>query len=104
MLAQWILKVNHIVNHSPMVFQQLGEIIPLWLQKNAERWFFSLPLSYQVQASASWRTIRDVIRVYYMNSAWLDWQKARANQASFRESDYTSETPRKYFVRKVELL
>ena len=44
----------------------------------------SLPLSYCQEANLNWKTIRDVIGVYYMNRAWLDRQKARATCAAFR--------------------
>ena len=103
-LAQCILKVNHLAQHSTTVLKQLGQIISLRLQKGAERWFFSLPLSYCEDATNDWKTIRDVIGAYYMNRAWLDRQKARANRATFREPGHSNETPSEYYVRKAELL
>ena len=36
-LAQWILKVNLLAQHSITVFKQLGEIVPLRLCKGAEK-------------------------------------------------------------------
>ena len=95
-LAQWILKVNHLAQRSNTVFSQLGEIIPLRLRKGAERWFFSLPLSYRQEATLNWKTIRDVIGAYYMNRARLDIQKARATRAAFREPGHSSESPSEY--------
>ena len=103
-LAQWMLKVNHIATRSSTVSKQLGEIIPLRLYKSAKRWFYSLPSAYQKEATHSWSTIRDLIGGYYMNRAWLDRQKSRAYQASFRQFGYSDETPSEYFVRKAELL
>ena len=82
----------------------MGEIIPLRLRKGAEKWFFSLPLSYHQEASRNWETIKDMIGAYYMNHAWLDRQKARAKCASFRESGYSYETLSEYYVQKAELL
>jgi transposase InsO family protein len=103
-LASWILKINHLAKESEMVFKQLGRIIPLRLRKGAEKWFFSLPLDYRQDVSVNWGTLKTAIGSYYMNRAWLDKQKARASNASFRESGYSNESPSEYFIRKSELL
>ena len=50
-LFQWILKVNYISQHSLTVFNQLGQIIPLRLCKNAEKWFFSLSMASRAKGS-----------------------------------------------------
>jgi len=80
-----------------------GVLDSLRLRKGAERWFFSLPLSYRQNISTDWRTLKGAIGSFYMNRAWLDKQKARASNASFRETGYSSETPSEYYIRKSEL-
>ncbi|KIJ30040.1 hypothetical protein M422DRAFT_53926 [Sphaerobolus stellatus SS14] len=87
-----------------MVFKQLGEIVPLRLRTGAERWFFSLPHSHREQISESWKTLRNVIGTYYMNRTWLNKQKSRSLNASFRESGHQHETPSDYYIRKSELM
>lgn len=103
-LASWILKVNHLARRSDTIFKQLGEIVPLRMRASAEKWFFSLPLSYRQEISTDWKTLKNAIGSFYMNRAWLDKQKARASNASFRESGYNSESPSEYYIRKSELL
>ena len=44
-LSYWITKINHLAQRSSTVYAQLGQIIPLRIRKNAEKWFFSLPVS-----------------------------------------------------------
>jgi hypothetical protein len=41
---------------------------------------------------------------YFMNRNWLDRQRSRANQASYREAGHGREKPTQYFIRKTELL
>ena len=103
-LSHWITKINHLAQRSSTVYTQLGQIIPLRLRRNAEKWFFSLPVSNRMEASKNWDTIRETICAYYMNRAWLDRQKLRATKAYFREPGCTNETPSEYYVRKSELL
>ena len=103
-LSHWIAKINHLAQRSSTVYRQLGQIIPLRLRKNAEKWFFSLPLSIRDKATVNWDAVRETICVYYMNRAWMDRQKTRATRAYYREPGHFSETPSEYYVRKAELL
>ena len=96
--------MNYLSQHSITVFNQLGQIIPLRLRKNAEKWFFSLSMASHAKASENWKSMRTTICSYYMNRAWLDRQRARASRASFREPGHSNESPSEYFIRKSDLL
>jgi len=71
-LAKWILKLNHLAECSSHIFDQLGQLVPSCLEKEADSWFWSLPLSYRNNAMKDWGTLREVICSYFMNRAWLD--------------------------------
>lgn len=103
-LSTWILKVNALASRTPTMYKQLGQLVPTRLRKGAEAWYYSLPISYWHSAETDWGSLRTVICAYYMNRAWVDRQKARANKASYRESGHTSETPSEYYIRKSQML
>ena len=103
-LAKWVLKLNHLAERSKQIFKQLGQLVPTRLEKEADQWFWSLPVDYRRVAMTDWGTLRDVICSYFMNRAWLDRQKSRANKAHYREPGYSSESPTSYYIRKSELL
>ncbi|PBK58716.1 hypothetical protein ARMSODRAFT_991263 [Armillaria solidipes] len=46
-IVAWILKVNDIAAMSNSVFKDLGRFVPKRLQGDADRWYYSLPLSRQ---------------------------------------------------------
>jgi len=103
-LAKWVLKLNHLAERSSRIFDQLGQLVPTRLEKEADSWFWSLPLSYRNDAMKDWGTLNKVICSYFMNRAWLDRQKSRANKAHYREPTHSSESPTAYYIRKSELL
>ncbi len=103
-LALWILKINALSKRSAIIFDQLGEFVPIRLRKEAETWYYSLPSDYRRHIETNWDTLKDAIGAYYMNRSWLDKQKARANRAYYRESGHTLERPSDYYIRKSQLL
>lgn len=103
-IAKWINKVNNLAERSPKIYNQLGEIVPTRLEKEADAWFWSLPLDHRREITQNWGTLRTAIGSYYMNRSWLDKQKSRANKAHYREPGHSTETPTAYFIRKSDLL
>ncbi|KIJ32725.1 hypothetical protein M422DRAFT_265484 [Sphaerobolus stellatus SS14] len=103
-LAKWILKVNHLAERSRQVYDQLGALVPTRLLKDADAWFWSLPMEYQNQAMTDWGTLRSIICSYYMNRFWFDRQKGRANKAHYREPGFAFETPFNYYIHKSEMI
>lgn len=51
-----------------------------------------------------WDHFKKGICTYYMNRAYLDRMKIRANKASYRDFSNSKESPSEYFIRKLELL
>jgi hypothetical protein len=103
-LAKWIKKVSHFAERSPHMFEQLGSVVPQRLTKSAETWYWSLPEYLRKRVETNWQTLRDHIKSYYMNRSWLDKQKTRANNATYRDVANPEETPSEYYIRKYELL
>ena len=103
-LANWLLKINLLAKRSKVIFDQLGSIVPQRFRGSAEDWFYSLPESTRDTIQVNWNTLKDAIRVHYMNRHWLDLQKAKANKVKYREAGYTRESPSEYFIRKLQLL
>ena len=103
-LATWILKVNSLSKRLDAVHEQLGQLVPTRLRKDAELWYYSLPEDYRSQAEENWGTLRDAIGTYFMNRAWLDKQKMRARVAHYREASHSQETPSAFYIRKSQLL
>ena len=103
-LAKWLKRVTQISERSYHVFRQLGSLVPQRLTESAEVWYWSIPVEKRREIEADWGTLRQAIRSYYMNRSWLDKQKARANKASYRDSENHQESPSEYYIRKVELL
>lgn len=48
--------------------------------------------------------LKKAIANYWMNHAWLETQKIRANQARYRETGFNKESPSKYLIRKLDLI
>ncbi|KLO04897.1 hypothetical protein SCHPADRAFT_806800, partial [Schizopora paradoxa] len=103
-LANWILKVNSLSKRSPIIFKQLGQIVPTRLVDEADDWYYSLPQSYRTKIEEDWETLKEAIASYYMNRSWFDKQKTRANKAYYREPGHHTETPSEYYIRKSQLL
>ncbi|KAJ7652816.1 hypothetical protein DFH06DRAFT_1418481 [Mycena polygramma] len=103
-IVRWILKVNDLARESRTVWRQLGRIAPRRLEGEAETWYWSLPKTYRVTIEANWDTLRTAFMTYFMNRNWLDRQRSRANQASYREAGHGREKPTQYFIRKTDLL
>ncbi|KAK7059402.1 hypothetical protein R3P38DRAFT_3522434 [Favolaschia claudopus] len=98
-IVRWILKVNDIARESSTVWRQLGRIAPRRLQGEAETWYWSLPKAYRNTIEANWDTLRNAFMTYFMNRNWLDRQRSRANQASYREAGHAREKPTQYFIQ-----
>lgn len=63
-LALWIIKINNLLERSPRIYDQLGEIVPTRLEKEADNWFWSLPTEYRRAVSRNWGTLRAEIASY----------------------------------------
>jgi hypothetical protein len=103
-IVRWILKVNDLARESKTVWRQLGRIAPRRLEGDAETWYWSLPKTYRDAIEVNWDALRNAFMTYFMNRNWLDRQRSRANQASYREAGHGREKPTQYFIRKTELL
>lgn len=103
-LGRWISKINFIAERSNTVFEQLGTIVPQRLKGNAENWYYSQNTSTRQRLEENWHTLREGIGSYYMNRAFMDKQKGRANRAVYRENGHSRETPSEYVIRKKELI
>lgn len=103
-LGRWIIKVNELSDRSTTIFKQLGQLVPSRLKGGAETWYYSQSARTRAQLERNWETLREGIGAYYMNRAFMDKQKARANRATFRDISNTRESPSEYFIRKKELL
>ena len=103
-LRRWLLKINSLAKRSPTVFRQLGTLVPTRLTGSAEVWYYSQSVETRDRIEQDWNTLRSAIGEYYMNRAFLDKQKARANRAAYRDSGNGRESPSEYVIRKLELL
>ncbi|KAJ3711099.1 hypothetical protein DFJ43DRAFT_1009055, partial [Lentinula guzmanii] len=103
-IVRWLSKINDLAKTSPTIFKQLGSVVPKRLKGSAETWYYSLPLNYRNEAEQTWETLRLIISDYYMNRKWFDNMKKRANNARYRETGYSHETPSEYFIQKNDLL
>ena len=103
-LRRWLLKINSLAKRSTIVFKQLGTLVPTRLTGPAEVWYYSQSVETRDRVEQDWNTLRGAIGEYYMNRAFLDKQKARANRAVYRDANNGRETPSEYVIRKLELL
>ena len=102
-LRRWFLKINSLAKCSTIIFRQLGMLVPTRLTGLAEVWYYSQSLETRDRIEQDWSTLRGTIGEYYMNRAFLDKQKARANKASYRDIGNGKETLSEYVIRKMEL-
>ena len=79
-------------------------LVPTRLTGSAEVWYYSQSVETRDRVKRDWSTLRAAIGEYYMNRAFLDKQKARANKASYCDIGNGKETPSEYIIRKMELL
>lgn len=103
-LRRWLLKINSLSKRSSTIFRQLGTLVPMRLTGTAEVWYYSQSVETRDRIEQDWGTLRAAIGEYYMNRAFLDKQKARANRASYRDTGNGRENPSEYIIRKLELL
>ena len=103
-LRRWFLKINSLAKRSAIIFRQLGMLVPTRLTGSAEVWYYSQSIETRDRIEQDWSTLRAAIGKYYMNCAFLDKQKARANRASYCDTGNGKETPSEYIIRKIELL
>ena len=103
-LTRWIEKINTISQRSSEVFDELGKIVPTRLTGSAETWYYGNLPHRRERLEQNWSTIRDAIGKYYMNHQWLERQKIRANEARYRDTGNTRETPADYVLRKLDLI
>lgn len=103
-IVRWLAKINNLAQMSPVIYSQLGQVVPRRLEGSAETWYWSLPSAHREGLELNWGTLRKAISGYYMNRKWLDKQKSRAVRAYYRESSHVKETPSEYYIRKTELL
>lgn len=85
-LRRWLLKINSLAKRSDIIFKQLGTLVPTRLTNSAEIWYYSQSVETRDRIERDWNTLRTAIGEYYMNRAFLDKQKARANRASYRDT------------------
>lgn len=103
-LRRWLLKINGLAKRSQTIFKQLGTLVPTRLTGSAEIWYYSQSVETRDRIEQDWNTLRAAIGEYYMNRAFLDKQKARANRAAYRDAGNGRENPSEYVIRKLELL
>ncbi|HVY54975.1 MAG TPA: hypothetical protein VHC46_04380, partial [Thermodesulfobacteriota bacterium] len=103
-LVTWMETMNELSTQSPIVFEQLGSLVPLRLRKRAKEWYFGLSNTTRNQITTDWGTLRQAIRNHFMNRAWLERQKKRAFEAHYRDKEHPREKPTDYIYRKTRLL
>ena len=103
-LRWWLLMVNSLSKRCPVVFKQLGMLVPTQLTGSAEIWYYSQSVEVHNKIEQDWNTLRMVIGEYYMNWAFLDKQKAGANHAFYCNTGNVREMPREYIICKIEHL
>ncbi len=103
-LATWLIKLDDLATWSAKVRIQLGKLVPKRLTGSADRWYWSLPVSYRRNVETDWETLRQAFASYYMTRKWWEKQRKKARNAAYRDYGHTRETPSEYYIRKSELL
>ncbi|KAG8943827.1 hypothetical protein FRC03_002307 [Tulasnella sp. 419] len=103
-IVKWMESVTNLGEWSPIVWKQLGELVPTRFKGKATSWWQSLPLERCCPASTDWGTLRAEIGSYYMDRVWQDKQKLKAKNCTYRDSTCPCEKPTDYFLRKFRLL
>ncbi|KAG9035796.1 hypothetical protein FS837_001816 [Tulasnella sp. UAMH 9824] len=103
-IFDWMEGINFLAERSPIIWKQLGSIVPTRFKRNAKTWWQSLPWHRRTAASADWDSLKAELLSYYMGRSWLDRQKLRAKNATYRDSSAPKEKPSEYYIRKLKLL
>jgi hypothetical protein len=103
-LGRWISQVNELALRSSSVFKGLGDIVPTRFRDKAQSWWYSLEDAHRLLVSQDWDTLKEEIRTYWMNQAWIERTQRKALRARYREPGFAQESPTDYYIRKVELL
>jgi hypothetical protein len=103
-LGRWILLINDIADRSASTYRGLGDVVPTRFTGKAASWWFSLPEAHRRSVMINWDTLKDEIRTYWMNQAYIDKMQGRAIRARYRQAGYSDETPSEYYIRKYEAL
>jgi hypothetical protein len=103
-LGRWILQINELALRSESIFRGLGDVVPTRFRDKAAAWWYSLTDTHRIMVTQNWDTLKDEIRTYWMNQAWIDRTQRKAIRASYRDAGHPNETPTEYFIRKYELL
>ena len=103
-LGSWIRQINELSEKSASLFVGLGDIVPTRFKGKAKDWWYSLSEEDRRFSSQNWSTLRERIRTYWMNQAWINKMQSKALRSRFRESGHGNESPTEYFIRKSELL
>lgn len=103
-VSKWIIMVNELSQRSPSVYEGLGIIVPTRFRGKAEEWWISLTSRERNEASQNWDTLREKVRTYWMNQAWVSRTQEKALKARFREMGHANELPTEFFIRKLDLL
>ncbi|KAG9027013.1 hypothetical protein FS837_004404 [Tulasnella sp. UAMH 9824] len=103
-IFDWMEGINFLAERSPIIWKQLGSVVPTRFKRNAKTWWQSLPWDRRTAASTDWDSLKAELRSYYMGRSWLDRQKLRAKNATYRDSSAPKEKPSEYYIRKLKLL
>ena len=103
-LSRWVDKVRQLADTSPNIFKELGKIVPRRLTNSVETWYYSIPPKDCLPMELDWGTLKTAIANYWMNHSWLEDQKFRANNARYRETGHTRETPSTYIIQKMDFI
>jgi hypothetical protein len=103
-IFDWIEGINFLAERSPIIWKQLGSVVPTRFKRSAKTWWQSLPQDRRFAAAYNWDTLKAELRSYYMGRTWLDRQKLRAKNATYRDSSALKEKPSEYYIRKLKLL
>ena len=80
-LGRWILLINDIADRSASAYRGLGDVVPTRFSDKAASWWFSLPEAHRRSVMINWDTLKDEIRTYWMNQAYIDKMQSRAIRA-----------------------
>jgi hypothetical protein len=77
-LGRWITQLNELALRSASVFKGLGDIAPTRFRDKALSWWYSLQDTHRTLVSENWDTLKDEIRTYWMNPAWIERTQRKA--------------------------
>jgi hypothetical protein len=103
-LGRWILQINELAHRSASIFKGLGDVVPTRFRDKAATWWYSLTDGHRLSVTTNWDTLKEEIRTYWMNQAWVERTQRKAIRAKYREPGHTNESPTEYYIRKLELL